>query len=374
VEYNKASNIIEGVFYLKENKIKRIDERDIIFARMNYEKGTPEYNDYYNRNPHKKEIDDTLRAMPKMDEEGTATYNPINSPIVDACFRFLGDIKRFSEGKAQPDKNQVTDINMITERIKGIAEFYNAKLVGITEMKDYHYYSHRGRHRENYGERVETLHKYGIVFAVEMEKEMIFRAPRLPEAIAVTKGYIDAAVIGMVLSYYIRELGYESRNHMDGNYLVVAPLVAQDAGLGEIGRNGLLITKKYGPRVRLGVVTTNMPLVTDSPMRFGITQFCKECEKCVRTCPGKAIPAGPEVDVDGVIRWQINADECYRKWRVLGTDCGICLANCPFSDDIPEEYLEKIMTGESIRKEILKNHEKKHGIRPYIKDNPKWLR
>jgi hypothetical protein len=32
------------------------------------------------------------------------------------------------------------------------------------------------------------------------------------------------------------------------------------------------------------------------------------------------------------------------------------------------------MTGESIRKEILKNHEKKHGIRPYIKDNPKWLR
>ena len=213
-----------------------------------------------------------------------------------------------------------------------------------------------------------------IVFAVEMEKEMIFRAPQLPEAIAVTKGYIDAAVIGMVLSYYIRELGFNARNHMDGNYLVVAPLVAQDAGLGEIGRNGLLITKKYGPRVRLGVVTTDLSLMEDRPAEFGIAQFCRECEKCVKTCPGKAIPAGEEVEIEGIKRWKINSEECYRRWRALGTDCGICLANCPFSDDIPVEYLEKIPTCESTRKKILEDHDKKYGIRPYIKEKPKWLK
>ena len=357
-----------------KHKIKRIDERDIMFARMNYIEGSPEYDDYYSRNPHKKEMDDTLRAMPEMGSEGQATYDPINSPIVDACFRFLGDIRKFSEGEKQPNKNLVTDINVMTEKIKGVAKFYDAKLVGITEMKTCHYYSHRGRHKENYGEEIEKVHKYGIVFAVEMEKEMIFRAPQLAEAIAVTKGYIDTAVIGMVLSYYIRELGFEARNHMDGNYLVVAPLVAQDAGLGEIGRNGLLITKKYGPRVRLGVVTTDLPLVVDRPVEFGLAQFCRECEKCVKTCPGKAIPSGSELEIDGIKRWKINSEECYRRWRALGTDCGICLANCPFSDDIPEEYIEKIMASETIRKEILENHGKKHGIRPYIKDKPKWLK
>lgn len=358
---------------MKDNNINRVDERDIIFARMNYKKGTPEYDDYYNRNPHKEEMDNMFRAMPQMGGQGTATYDPVNSPIVDACFGFLADIKKFSEGKKQPGKSQSVDSNMITGRIKGIAEFFNAKLVGITSMKEYHYYSHRGRPEASYGQKIYKYHKYGIAFAVEMDKEMIFRAPQLPEAIAVTKGYVEAAVIGMVLSYYIRELGFEARNHMDGNYLVIAPLVAQDAGLGEIGRNGLLITKKYGPRVRLGVVTTDLPLVVDDRMEIGIPQFCRECEKCVRTCPGKAIPSGPQLEIGGVMRWQINPDQCYQRWRALGTDCGICLASCPFSDSIPEEYMERIKTSKSIRKEIMENHERKHGIRPYIKDKPKWL-
>ncbi len=352
---------------------KRKDERDIMFARMNYEKGTPEYEDYYKRNPDKKEIDDTLRAMPQMGGEGTATHDPVNSPIVDACFRFLGDIKKYAEGEIQDKKNAEIDKDVITKRIKGIAEFYNAKLVGITEMKDYHYYSHRGRHKEIYGEKIENFHKYGIVFAVEMDKEMIFRAPQLPEAIEVTKGYVDAAVVGMVLSYYIRELGFDARNHMDGNYLVVAPLVAEDAGLGEIGRHGLLITKKYGPRIRLGIVTTDLPLNVDKPEKFGIEQFCRECKRCVKTCPGRSIPEGDKEEVDGTKRWKINAEECYRRWRSLGTDCGICLANCPFSDDISEEDIENIKDSEAARKKIIEDHKNKHGIRAYIREKPEWL-
>lgn len=358
---------------MKDKRIKRTDERDIIFARMNYKKGTPVYDDYYRRNPHKKEIDEAFRTMPDLGGEGTATHDPINSPIVDAAFRFLADIKEYSEGKVQPGKVLPIDPGVMTERIKGIAKFYNAKLVGITNMQEYHYYSHRGRPDEHYGKKIDRYHKYGIAFAMEMEKEMIFRAPQLSEAVAVTKGYVEAAVIGMVLSYYIRELGFEARNHMDGNYLVVAPLVARDAGLGEIGRNGLLITKEYGPRVRLGVVTTDMPLTVDDRADLGIAQFCRECERCVRTCPGKAIPSGPETEEDGVPRWKINPDQCYQRWRSIGTDCGICLASCPFSDEIPQEYMEKLKTSKSIRIKVLENHEKKHGIRPYIKDKPHWL-
>jgi len=353
--------------------LKKIDERDVVFSRMNYEKDSPEYKDYYRRNPQKIEIDEELRAMPEMGGQGTATYNPLSSPIVSACFQFLSDIKRYSEGQCKNTGDNETDAQRMTELIKGIADFFRADLVGITEMKEHHYYSHRGRDRETYGGKIESFHKYGIVFAVEMDKNMIFSAPQLPEAITVAKGYIDAAVIGMVISYYIRELGYEARNHMDGNYLVLAPLLARDAGLGEIGRNGLLITPQHGPRVRLGVVTTDLPLVADSPVDFGIAQFCMDCEKCVKTCPGKAIPSGPPPVIDGNERWRINAEECYRKWRALGTDCGICLAACPFSDNIPEELLAKIGDDNSTRKEILGRHEERHGIRPYNKDKPDWL-
>lgn len=357
---------------MSDKKRKRTDERDIILARMHYKKGTPIYENYYSRNPHKEKTDEALRAMPELCGEGTATYDPITSPIVDATFRFLSDIKIHAEGPIQP-KDLSVEPNEMTARIKGLARYYNAKLIGITKMQSYHYYSHRGRPGKDYGKEIDKFHKYGIAFAVEMDREMILRAPQLSQAIAATKGYVDGAIIGMVLAYYIRELGFEARNHMDGNYLVVAPLVAMDAGLGEIGRNGLLITKEYGPRVRLGVVTTDMPLIADEPIRFGIAQFCKECKKCVRTCPGKAIPSGPKVEVDGIPRWRINPDQCYEKWRSIGTDCGICLASCPFSDGIPAEFIDRLKTDEKIRKEILDNYEKKYPVRPYIKDKPDWL-
>lgn len=354
--------------------MRRIDERDIIFSRMNYRKGSPEYTDYYKRNPEKQSIDEEFRAMPDMGGKGTATYDPLISPLVNACFEFLGDIKHLSEKTAKTSATDgKIDSRSMTARIKGIAQFFRADLVGITRMHKTYYYSHRGREPQTYGEEIDNFHKYGIVFALEMDKSMIFRAPQLPEAITVSKGYIDAAVIGMVLAYYIRELGFEARNHMDGNYLVVAPLLARDAGLGEIGRNGLLITPQFGPRVRLGVVTTNLPLDTDRPTDFGIAQFCRDCEKCVKTCPGKAIPSGPPGEIDGAKRWKINAEECYRKWRALGTDCGICLAACPFSDDIPKSLVDQIKDSETARKEILVRHNRKHGIRPYIKEKPPWL-
>jgi ferredoxin len=354
------------------NRVKRIDERDTMFARMSYKKGTPQYEEYYSRNKHLKEIDDEIREKPDICGEGTAFYNPINSPIAVANFKFLSDIHPFVEGEVNPNKVEVNPEEMTT-KIKGLTKHYGAKLVGIAKLKDYHYYSYRGRKVEAYGEKVKKKHPYGIVFAVEMGKEMINRAPQVAEIIEVSKSYVDAAVIGMMLSYYIRELGYDARNHMDGNYLVVEPLVARDAGLGDIGRNGILITKEFGSRVRLGVVTTDMPLITDERIDFGLEEFCKACKKCVKTCPGKAIPADDPKEIDGVTRWQIKQEDCYKMWRSIGTDCGICICSCPFSQGIDIELIDKIKDSKEIIDRILKEHNEKHGIRPYIKDPPEWL-
>ncbi len=72
--------------------MKRTDERDTMFARMTYRKGSKEYKDYYSRNPEKEEIDDELRNMPNICGEGIATSYPLDSPIVNAGFRFLLEI------------------------------------------------------------------------------------------------------------------------------------------------------------------------------------------------------------------------------------------------------------------------------------------
>jgi epoxyqueuosine reductase QueG len=54
---------------------------------------------------------------------------------------------------------------------------------------------------------------------------------------------------------------------------------AVDAGLGEMGLFGYLITKELGPRVRIFAVTTDLPLVVDHPMDIGVEDFCRFCKE-----------------------------------------------------------------------------------------------
>ena len=311
--------------------MKRVDERDTMFARMSYNVGSNEYKDYYKRNPEKKVIDDEIRKKPNLCSKGTRTYDELYSPFASAPFEFLSDIKSFSDGEVNKDRKYIDNISEFTEKLKAYAKFYGANLVGITEMKDEFYYEKRGRHKENYGEVIERkdMLPYGIVFAVEMDKEKIEKAPMLDEVIATSKAYVDVATIGMVISYYLRSLGYEARNHMDANYLVRLIPVAKSAGIGEIGANGLLVTKEYGPRIRLGVVTTNLKFKADKEVDFGLRYFCEKCEICIKTCPAKAIELVDNLYAEKTYRH--NQEKCYDKWRYFGTDCGICISMCPFS-------------------------------------------
>lgn len=352
--------------------MKRFDERDVMFSRVGYKEGSPEYKEYYTRNPHLKEADDLMRQPPHVYGEGTATFDPLNSAIAEATFKFLGDINKYSEGKVNSSKIEA-DPPTITKKLKGLAEFYGADLVGFTKLKKEHYYSHRGRKTENYGEEVNDIHTYAIVFATEMDKDMINRAPLIGEGIEVTKGYVNTGIIGMILSYYIRELGHAARNHMDGNYLLLAPLVAEAAGLGQIGRSGLLITKKYGKRVRLGVVTTDMELVANERDDFGITEFCGICGNCAMVCPGKAIPKGEKQEIEGTLRWKIDPESCFDIWKKVGTDCGVCLSSCPFSQGVDLDLIEQMKNSPGVMGRILKDYKEKHGTRTFNSVPHQWL-
>lgn len=353
---------------------RRGDERNTLFARMAWPVDSFAYKDYYERNPHLKEIDDELRALPQLCSEGTATYDSINAPIADATFAFLSDIRHLAEGKPAAEKRQV-EAAVMSRRIKGLANLYGAISCSITPMKEEFYYSHRGRWLENYGEEVTEAFPYAIVFAVKMDNELIDRAPQLAEVIETSHGYVKGAIVGMILAYYIRSLGYEARNHMDANYLVSTKLIAEAAGLGEMGRSGLLITPENGPCVRLGVVTTTLPLVVDEPQTFGIEEFCKICDRCANSCPGQAITKPKKNEIDDSDNWTFDGLACYRVWRHVGTDCGICISSCPFAHGLEVAKVQAAANDYAELRRILAEFEGVHGKnRPYIKDAPNWLK
>jgi reductive dehalogenase len=118
---------------------------------------------------------------------------------------------------------------------------------------------------------------------------------------------------------------------VDGNYEVITTAVALEAGIGELGRLGLIITPSHGPRVRLAVVTTDLPLVEDGPVHFGVQHFCRICKKCAENCPSQSIERRGKKNIRGVLKWQSQMESCYRYWRKAGTGCAVCVAVCPYS-------------------------------------------
>jgi len=310
--------------------MKIFDERDTMFARKALRPDSDAYRDYYERHPENKKIDDHLRELSKRLKENPV-IDPVKNNLVDAAFSFLADINHLSDGLPTSERLPV-EPEKITEFLKQTAREYGADLIGIAKINKDHFYSHRGRKPENYGEAVDVDHGFAIVFAVEMEKNKIDLAPAIEENIEVSRIYVKISIIGMILAYYLRRLGYEARNHMDANYLLPLPSLAEEAGLGELGRIGFLVTKEFGPRVRLGAVTTNLELVLDEKQDFGIRKFCETCHLCEKACLGHAIPADASSEDGGRHYWQTTGEKCYEVWKRIGTDCGVCMKVCPFSN------------------------------------------
>ena len=93
------------------------------------------------------------------------------------------------------------------------------------------------------------------------------------------------------------------------------------AGLGVIGRNSLLITPQFGPRLRLAAIVTNAEVAHDEPLEV---DFCKHCEKpCISVCPVKALEEPSQGEP-----YRINKYACQQYLNTRPT-CGLCLEACP---------------------------------------------
>jgi reductive dehalogenase len=269
-----------------------------------------------------------------------------------------------------------TDATKMSHFLKRWATKLGAVSAGITELQEYHLYSHIGR-GERYGQPVELNHRFALALTVEMDRYLLDRAPGAPTIMESAQQYLNSGAIAVQMAEFIRHLGYSARAHIDGSYRVICPLVARDAGLGEIGRMGLLMTPELGPRVRIAVVTTDLPLIADERARdLTMIDFCRRCLKCAAVCPSKAISFAGQQEIDGAHRWQINSEACFTYWCAVGTDCAYCMRVCPYSH--PNNRLHNtVRTGLKqsalFREVALKMDDFFYGRKPAPADSPAWL-
>ncbi len=311
---------------------RRFDQRRTVFGRIVHDEGAP----YYGKSMYEN--------VPKIISEGRegctreefakalgawTVYNYFSGAF--SRVKLTGPNSVMAE-PAIAKKPEVEPSEM-SRVIKEAAKRYGASLVGICPLDRRWVYS-----RDLDGEPVEIPERMtrAIVMAIGMDPGTIRTSPKWAACAESALGYSRMAFVIACLAEFIRNMGYNAVPA--GNDTALSIPLAIDAGLGELGRNGLLITPELGPCVRLCKVITDLPLETDKPVEFGVREFCRKCRKCVEVCEVDAISAQTEPSFNvacpsnntGIERWAVNVDRCYSFWIENGGDCSSCIAVCPF--------------------------------------------
>ncbi len=365
---------------------KRYHEADAALSRRLLKPGSPEYVEYYREHPSVKEPDDRSRKAPGLLSKRSGYFHATTFAAAETQFDLLESLSglthenTFSKepaGRGNPKKTPPlsTDPSLVPDFFENWLKMGGAHSVGFTQLKDYHLYSHKGRGPRS-GVPLKKSHDHAIAITVEMDHRMMLSAPLGSSVMESSEQYLHAGILALKTAQMIRNLGYEATAHIDGHYEVICPLVAVDAGLGVIGRMGLLMTPRLGPRVRISVVTTNLPLTHSKAGPDPTTlYFCHYCRKCAVVCPANAIPFGPRTETDGTVRWQINSEKCYHYWTVSGTDCGRCISVCPYSH--PDNAVHRLIRL-GIKNNLLFRHmaikldHVFYGRKPPVRPLPRW--
>lgn len=178
-----------------------------------------------------------------------------------------------------------------------------------------------------------------IVCVLEQEHERTQLAPSCTaEKLALTT-YAEMLEKMVKISEWLQSLGYQARCETYTGENIYIHYGVQ-AGLGQLGLNGQLLTPQAGSRCRLAGITTNAPIAFDEPVDYGLEGVCDACQICVRRCPAGAIPANRK-DYRGVVKPKLNTKRCFPVVTLVD-GCAICMKTCPVQrfglDAVLDEY------------------------------------
>ena len=343
----KLHKVNEPPYEVDTAKLKRYDQRNLIFNRIS---GDPHWEGY-----GRTEEEQGLKNI----SEDKLGYTRVDYALTEASWT-VHDVwtEAFSwERLERPwgpslmgdrwyrEPVEVKDVSEMTDRVKKAARFFGAVLVGVAELSQRWLYANKRQDLEPivFSEAM----RYVVVMALEMDELAIATSPECPAAAITGLAYSRMAFAASSLAEFIRNLGYTAIP--DGNDTGLSIPLAIDAGLGQLGRNGLLVTPKFGSRVRICKIYTDLPLEPDQPVDFGVTEFCKDCRLCAEACEVDAISFDREPGWEpvcksnnpGVRKWYVNGEKCYVYWCENGTDCSTCISVCPYNRGPHEASTEK---------------------------------
>jgi epoxyqueuosine reductase len=319
--------------------VERFDQKNTVFSRILWDK---EYQEQLKNVAPRKRRESASETSEGSALQAGSIYVDQTAGSLHPNYRgYSGHVRDVGglygwDDLVNPEPYPASDPAEMSERIKRVARFYGADLVGICELDRRWVYSHYfDRETGAYGE-LEIPYKYAIVMGVEMDWEGINQSPGFPASAATALAYSRMAEIAPSLAKYIRALGHPAVPA--GNDTAQSIPLAIDAGLGELGRNGLLATPEFGSRQRICKVLTDLPLQPDQPVDFGMQKFCEKCYMCAGSCPADAIKWEERTteptsisNRTGILRWPVNVSKCYLFWQENGIDCSNCIAVCPWS-------------------------------------------
>lgn len=206
-----------------------------------------------------------------------------------------------------------------TKRVHDFRSELDCELLGVTRLNAQWMFEGR-----------EIDHQNVIMIGVAHDYDEMKHAPELRAGAEVIRQYGRGIKAARSLASWIRRQGYSADPHggpMAGPLLLIPAAIA--CGFGELGRHGSLINEQYGSSLRLAAVTTDLPLLPDSPVSLGVDDFCTRCQVCTDACPPDAILPTKKW-VRGVEKWYVDFDRCLPFFNEH-FGCGICVAVCPWS-------------------------------------------
>lgn len=257
---------------------------------------------------------------------------PQNGPIL---FKTLYQAKQsYKALKHQPisGKKLITDRDL--KELESMIRDLDIDEIGYAEVEAKDIFSNK-----------RILFPNAIVMIMEMKEDKIQMAPSIDTSLEIYRTYHNLGVAVNKIARYLKDKGYKAEAGPAIGGEVNYPMLAEKAGLGALGKHGLLITPKYGPSVRIATVYTeieNLPMARENKHEW-IKDFCSKCNKCVDSCIAGAIYKEPQM-VRGSWVKHIDYKKCAEPFsNVHG--CTLCVKHCTFFtkgyDEIHKRVLAK---------------------------------
>jgi epoxyqueuosine reductase len=189
--------------------------------------------------------------------------------------------------------------------------------------------------------KVTKGYSYGICFSLQYDSNAVDMLPNDEPFLKMSAELRKkASKIYEIIATYLDDLGYhytrisssvEADELPDLSEELPQKTIATLAGLGWIGKSTLLVSADHGPRIRLGVMLTDAPFKTDSPV---VKSNCNDCNACVNVCPVGAITGlnwsqgHKRVELLDV---RLCNNYLLQGLKTIGRKhiCGLCLKACP---------------------------------------------